>query len=356
MKKTFILIAAIAMAKFSLAQDVGVTGVTFSSPVIAVNQTTTFQAEFINADFFTSIPLATDPDDRLYALINVSNNYFLPTPISAAAVSGPGAAYFNWTVLPDGFTLKGTLNQPIPPFGGGLINVTMKGIQKTPVPLPASIDFQDPSGLNESSGQTAPNTLGATLTVTNLLAVTFGDVNAVKNNCDIKVGWSNASEVNLQKYQIEVSKNGQDFVKVGETPANNSRQYTSTFTINDQISANNLFVRIKAIDNNGTYHYSSTVTVNGLCNTGTWDIQAYPVPARKESSLTLSARSGVFNGNYLFQFIDKAGRQITSSRATLNYAKTYKLDLDKTLASGKYYLKIISQDGTQQTVLAIEVL
>ena len=352
MKKIISLIVLILTVASVHAQDPFVAGTSFVQNVIAVNQATTLRVDIGNAPN-VPIPVDPDPDENMRIIISPASTFYIPTPATAVAVGGPAAAYFSWSVNPFDFTVTGIQIVPIPGRYSGQITVEIKGIQQSSnIAVATDVLIFVPSGDNGAN-----NSGSATLTVTNPLAVAFTDINASKTNCDVKVAWANSLETNLLKYEIEVSKNGRDYMKVGETAPNNVRQYSSVFTINDQIAASIMYVRVKAVDKDNKAHYSSIVTVNGTCDgSGAWEINAYPVPVKKESFITLNAKTGLFNGKYSLQVVDKSGRQVSNTEVTLSNSKTYKFDLNKSIAAGKYFLKINNKDGSQSTVLPIEIL
>lgn len=106
------------------------------------------------------------------------------------------------------------------------------------------------------------------------LPVSFVGFGAKKIESGIELIWNVVGETDVLSYQVERSTNGRDFIKLGEVAASNSTAYSFM----DKQPANGLaFYRIKEVDIDGKYKYSTIVRLNLDISFG---LRAYPSPAR----------------------------------------------------------------------------
>ena len=79
----------------------------------------------------------------------------------------------------------------------------------------------------------------------------------------IQLEWDSEQEINLLEYKIERSASGGDFVNIGiETPKGSNSHYTYLDeTIFAKITDRTYSYRIKILDKDETYTYSSVVTI-----------------------------------------------------------------------------------------------
>ncbi|MCE7040646.1 T9SS type A sorting domain-containing protein [Dyadobacter sp. CY312] len=114
---------------------------------------------------------------------------------------------------------------------------------------------------------------------------------AAKSENSVKLAWSTASESNSRSFEIQQSVTGNNWQTLGEVAAKGESSATANydFVHNTPASGNNLY-RLKMIDADNTFAYSSIVSVKFE---GTSEIALYPNPATdymtvKSSGATLS--------------------------------------------------------------------
>jgi hypothetical protein len=129
------------------------------------------------------------------------------------------------------------------------------------------------------------------------LPVNFISLDATRVNDGVKLLWKIADEVNVSKYVVERSVDGRDYKKVGEIQASVS----NTYSYIDREANAKCYYRIKSIDIDGKYKYSTIVTfINGKSNV---QLMLFPNPAKdlvslqhavasKGSSITLISELG----------------------------------------------------------------
>jgi protocatechuate 3,4-dioxygenase beta subunit len=94
------------------------------------------------------------------------------------------------------------------------------------------------------------------------------------------VDWTTLEEADVSKFEIERSSNGQQFNKVATKLAVGNTNGETTYRITDDVTELMkqavIYYRIKAIDNNGQFVYSNTVTVSPKLSDA--EVAIYPVP------------------------------------------------------------------------------
>jgi hypothetical protein len=147
---------------------------------------------------------------------------------------------------------------------------------------------------------------------------------AVLEGTNVVLNWETASEGNNAGFAIEHSDNGAPFEEVAFVPgAGNSLNVNDyTFTVND-ISVGLHKFRLKQVDLDGGFTYSSTVEVTSEVP-GTHVLSdAYPNPFNPTTSFSLAVSH---EQNVTIDVYDMLGRQVSQLfRGTLeaNVARTF---------------------------------
>ncbi len=185
------------------------------------------------------------------------------------------------------------------------------------------------------------------------LPVNFYEVKVQKKGCNIHVTWGSQNEVNLNRFELEASTNGVNYSTVASVAAAGRQNYASQFALVDDLRATNLMVRIKAVDHDGSFMYSETKSISGLCDNKLL-FNIYPNPVT-DQVLMLKATSGLFNGRYNISILDLQGRLLSRREMLIQNQTQFSYDLGK-ISRGKYILRVALADGSQPTVLNFEKL
>ena len=320
---------------------------------------------------YNNAPVNSIPPNSMKVSISLGTNLIVDPTFNIANIgpfAGPGMtnSYFTWSqgIVAGGIVkLTGILNRNLPanfPLTNNLIDQAVVRVKTTATAGSSSIQSNvtvfDPSLLSDFN----PNNNLATLNyavVFSPLPVTYTGFTATQIACDIRADWSLGNELNVAHYDVESSKDGVNFVKVSEVAAIGASNYTSKFPLTDQISSPSIFVRVKAVDRDGLYHYSDVKTVSGTCDQKQpWKLYVYPNPVSYRSDINIVAKEGSFNGTYKLTLIDNAGKTYKVSEVKLSNVKTFNYEFGKTLASGKYIVRIANSDGSQASSLEFEKL
>jgi hypothetical protein len=98
----------------------------------------------------------------------------------------------------------------------------------------------------------------------------------IQSNNDVLLQWQSTNEINTNRFEIEVSSNGNSFVKLGTVTAKNTSSINNyQFTDNSSQAVDTRYYRLKMIDNDGRFKYSTIVKMN---ITQQESISIYPNP------------------------------------------------------------------------------
>ncbi|MEI6506845.1 MAG: T9SS type A sorting domain-containing protein [Bacteroidota bacterium] len=177
-----------------------------------------------------------------------------------------------------------------------------------------------------------------------LLPVKWLSVTGVKMNADAMIKWQTANEKNNDHYVVERLK-GNTFEEIALVTAKQNTQSLSDYTFTDKniFATNNSiqYYRIKQIDKDGKYSYSSIVAIND--NSKTDDVSVFPNPA---SNLLNIISTKTFVGNTKIDVIDVTGKTLQSQEFNANERISLNISSYET---GIYFVHISTQNGEVMT-------
>ncbi|MCX6294027.1 MAG: M1 family aminopeptidase [Sphingobacteriales bacterium] len=162
-------------------------------------------------------------------------------------------------------------------------------------------------------------------------------------DCMMNLNWKTADEFNVTKYEIEVSSNGMNFVKIGEQIAllNTTNDYQ--FSVQDNIHSFSYF-RIKIVESDGSYSYTSTVNLETKCPLD-FGVEFSPVPF--QNNLNIRIQLGMPTEfvlvltNSVGQIIKKEKRSLVRGINNINWSNMNQL------AAGTYIISVTDQFGNK---------
>jgi hypothetical protein len=159
------------------------------------------------------------------------------------------------------------------------------------------------------------------------------------SNKTVITRWQTASEQNSSHFEVWRSRNGILFDSVGRREAVGSSGVVQQYSFID-ISPylHDSYYRLKIVDRDGRYQWSSTARVTIEDATG---IYLYPNPAA--DNITISSNTAFVNSNPKAKLYDAKGQlievfQITATQQKYNTSR---------LAAGNYHILIVSPNQTQ---------
>jgi len=155
------------------------------------------------------------------------------------------------------------------------------------------------------------------------------------NGNAVKLNWDVATEINLEKYEVERSFNGTDYTKIGSVKAENRTSYGYTDNV-EELGGRRIYYRLKKVDKDGKFAYSPVFTLHVPLNT---KFRVYPNPASDVLKLQLNNNS---NEVVAIAITDITGKmvlqqQVKASQGLINISISH-------LRTGNYIVKMITRD------------
>ncbi|MBI5370419.1 MAG: hypothetical protein HZA79_00180 [Sphingobacteriales bacterium] len=202
----------------------------------------------------------------------------------------------------------------------------------------------------EYNGYDAPvyntgNALTASATVLSALPVTWLYVNAAETNGKTVVNWATAQEINTEYYLVEKSSNGIDYSEIARVKAagnsNQENHYSYTDKMNSSASA---YYRIRQVDADNKYTYSSVVRISGAL---TQKIKLLQNPVQGQVRIQCA---GEHMGATL-RIVDVSGRELCRAKilSPLTTISTGHLK------AGVYYIVFCDKSGAIETIPLINL-
>ena len=217
--------------------------------------------------------------------------------------------------------------------------------------------FSSGNWINLGSVTAASNLITGTVTgfsdftagESSALPVTWLNVSARRlPNGNVDVKWITSSEINNHYFEIQRSVNGTDFATIGNVNAKGTISSVSTYLFTDNTLDTRvpvLFYRIKQVDFNGNFDYSSVVSVQQESEKMNQDY-VYPNPFSGGITVQLPSDATLQS----VALIDMKGNEWQSIVNAEGDNKFQLSGLDY-LPSGVYLLRLITSDGLKQVKL-----
>ncbi|MBD0364484.1 MAG: T9SS type A sorting domain-containing protein [Flavisolibacter sp.] len=241
-----------------------------------------------------------------------------PITITASAVTIPGS---NSDLY---FTV--TLSTPLPAYTSFKIKV----------------DFNVPSGdKSVTANSIATNALLGS--VTSPLPVIFNSFYVKPVNTGVALIWNVGAEQHVNGYEIQRSADGKNFTKIGFVPARHESSYSYT-DITSQTGSN--YYRIRSVDNDGQYKYSSVVLHKTVKSS--IEMKAFPIPAKD----VVTVQHATITNNSQINILSLDGKIIKAITPAAGAQQTV-INLS-TVNTGIYLLQFNSGNGEIETMKLIK--
>ncbi len=153
----------------------------------------------------------------------------------------------------------------------------------------------------------------------------------------VNLSWETSEEKNFSHYEIERSTDGKAYNTVNEVKGKGAY---SEYDVNDNISgisASTMYYRLKAVDADGSFKYSSVVRLSNKAE-GLGEVSAYPNPFRTELSVQISTEEDQLATLMLYSLDGRLVQQRTENVKQGSNVVTLS-GLDQ-LANGMYVLNV----------------
>jgi hypothetical protein len=178
-----------------------------------------------------------------------------------------------------------------------------------------------------------------TLAVSGTLPLDFLSFSARRKEAVAMAEWTTDNEVNTSHFEVERSRNGIAFEKIGQVPATN-RAGQHRYSFDDATPFKGLnFYRLKQVDQNGRFKYSAIVKLF-FGEKGVNELKLFPQPVQSTLTVAFGGR-----GHDLFvQVFDAGGKMVMNGRK--QNVSTFTMETSS-LSKGTYWI-VVSDGITQQ--------
>ncbi len=175
------------------------------------------------------------------------------------------------------------------------------------------------------------------------LPVELLTLSASLENTGVAVNWETASEINNNYFDVERSRDGEHFEKIGMKQGAGNSTVSLYYTLNDPSPYRGInYYRLKQVDFDGTFKYSDRVYV--VVNPEAGMVSVYPNPAQTDLWCDFYTDG---SGKLQFEIMDVLGRtystEIRDAKKGLNEKMKFSIG---NLPQGVYFIRVRPQGGS----------
>ncbi len=174
-----------------------------------------------------------------------------------------------------------------------------------------------------------------TVVQSSVLPMKLADFRAFQLDNEVEVNWRTATESKLSSFEIERSKNGIEFERIGSvTPLNAANGASYSFSDYNPVKGKNYY-RLKSVDLDGSATYSKTVLVD-IGKSVELITSTSPNPTKGFLKVKVS---GSVSGEVRMTVIDQEGKQLVFKTLGKQHTTQLSFELDlRSLSKGAYIL------------------
>ncbi len=158
-------------------------------------------------------------------------------------------------------------------------------------------------------------------------------------NQSLLVNWQTENEINVSHFDIERAINNFNFTPIKKVIAENKTR--NNYSFNDDINGlnNQLFYRIKMVDQDGKFSFSNTLSISAGKKTG---IKVFPTMVRKGDNINIYSNNlDILKLNY--SLVDATARIV--QQGVLQITGNGTISISNQLSGGIYYLILRNDKG-----------
>lgn len=189
---------------------------------------------------------------------------------------------------------------------------------------------------------------------TSPLPVTLVSFKAVRTRNDVLLTWETAQEINNSHFEIERSYTGKNYEMVGKIAGNGTTNAMHTYQFEDvaaMLLQTEAFYRLKQVDFDGNYSYSTAVRVSNSTKATVQKIQAQPNPFNETVSITFTSTSDL---PVTIELVDGFGRIVSSREMDATVGELKAEFYEPELKAGMYTVRLIQQNEEVKTVKVLK--
>jgi hypothetical protein len=194
--------------------------------------------------------------------------------------------------------------------------------------------------------QVTVNNIECTTTAVDLI-----DFNVSKEKNASILRWNVVNEWQIDRYTVEKSANGNDFIAVGKVPSNKEFLGIQEYEYIDyQVNKGYNYYRLRIEDENGEFAFSHIAGINFEEMPENKVVDVFPTKLRLGDALNLQMRPLAVGENVEIELYDANGRVVISQVEANNLRE---MKLDSITQTGIYYLRITLGNLVQHQQIAI---
>jgi hypothetical protein len=175
------------------------------------------------------------------------------------------------------------------------------------------------------------------------LPVNFIGFHGKKAAKGTQLTWNVADEINVSRYEVQRGSNAGDLKTIGIVFSGEKTSYTFT---DEQPSQGITFYRIRSVDNDGKFKYSTVISFSNGRSAAL--LRAYPMPARNQVTLQHDA----IEGKAQISISSEDGRIVKRVTPATGSMQT-SIDLSA-LKAGLYLLRLENSNGEVETLKLVK--
>ncbi|MBK9592795.1 MAG: pre-peptidase C-terminal domain-containing protein [Crocinitomicaceae bacterium] len=153
------------------------------------------------------------------------------------------------------------------------------------------------------------------------------------------IHWATLSELANDHFVVERSIDGTHFTQIGIVDgAGNSSEVNQYEFADREISNDIIYYRLKQVDFDGDYHYSTIVSVNRKTDV----VIVYPNPSSGNITIDFPKTC---DGTYTIKYKDSLGKEFSEKAEISSEILSYSSSLFESLPSGIYFVEIADENG-----------
>ena len=356
MKRLFLIVAIIVCCTSSLIAQIAYPCDISSTGLELRNAAGTAIVQSLPADGIGNIRMpinniGTDPTGCSYPTGSVTAVLsFYPTSSvnNIVRYNGPASfvsGKFTFTWDASELILVGVNNQPMP---GGLLNsqsvlVPVAGVKVGTAPF--GMQLQTVASSDDVSNNYKEVIVTVVAATGGVLPVKLESFEGFGEKCNAQLKWSTSNEVNLGKFEVEISKDGTSFERAGTL--NPSSSNAGNYQFNTTQSSGKSYYRLKIIDRDGSFAYSKVITISTNCSDKVVKIFPNPVKVDQLLSVNISGYDASVKGD-----LYSSTGQFVKTYVLKNGANNLSVE---NLAQGFYTLRV-SENGSITETFKLNVL
>ncbi|MBK9097718.1 MAG: T9SS type A sorting domain-containing protein [bacterium] len=172
-----------------------------------------------------------------------------------------------------------------------------------------------------------------------VVPVELTSFNAIANDDEVELNWTTATETNNRGFNVERMSSAGEFVQIGFIEGKGTTTETQTYSFVDtKLQAGNYTYRLKQVDFDGTYTYSSEVSVEVELPLEYTLEQNYPNPFNPTTTIKYAIAEDGFVKLAVYNML---GEEVATIVNNIQKAGRYEVSLDAgELSSGVYVYRI----------------